>query len=68
MSAILPYVEVLPLRAEEYQEATSVLKDYNVKPSDALHIAAMNLNRIVKIASEDKGLDKVREIQRTWLG
>lgn len=66
-SSVLPYIQILPLRAEEYHVATTSLKTYGIKPSDALHLATMSLNGIGKIASEDKELDKVKEIERIWL-
>lgn len=65
-SIVLPYVEILPLGEEEYMKASEILKTYRVKPSDALHIAAMTLNGITRIASEDEEMDKVEEIQRIW--
>ena len=66
-SIVLPYVEVLPLAAEELREASEILRSSNVKPSDALHIAVMKLNGITKIASEDRELDKIEGIERIWL-
>ena len=65
-SIVLPYVEILPLGEEEYMKASEILKTYEIKPSDALHIAAMALNGITKIASEDEEMEKVEEIQRIW--
>ena len=66
-SIVLPYVEVLPLAAEEFREASEILRSSNVKPSDALHIAVMKLNGITKIVSEDRELDKIEGIERIWL-
>jgi len=64
---ILPYLEILPLNEKEYHKATQILKTYNIKPSNALHAAAMLTNKIAKIASENKEYDKIKEIKRIWL-
>ena len=48
-------------------ESLKILKPSNVKPSDALHIAAMKLNGIMKMASEDREPDKIEGIGRIWL-
>lgn len=66
-SIVLPYVEILPLSKMEYKKASEILKISNVKPSDALHIAVMITNNIVKIVSEDRELDKIKGIERIWL-
>ena len=66
-SIVLPYVEILPLNAKEFEKAAEILKSINIKPSDALHAAAMILNDISKIASEDREFDKIKEIERIWL-
>ena len=39
---------------------------YNLKPSDALHLAVMDNNGITIIATEDEDFDKTH-IKRTWL-
>ena len=66
-SIVLPYIEILPLNEKEYKKAAELLKTHNIKPSDALHIAAMTTNNITKIASEDKEYDKIKEITRIWI-
>ena len=40
-SSILPYVNILKLGEDEYIEVAKILSDYNIKPSDALHLGAM---------------------------
>ncbi len=64
---VMPFVRILPLGEDEYKEAAEIIKKYGVKPSDALHVAAMMLNGIVRVASEDRELDKVEGINRVWL-
>ena len=62
---VLPYVKILSLRQEEYIKA----RDYMdaLKPSDALHVAAMLNNGINLIASEDRDFDRVEGIKRVWV-
>ena len=64
---ILPYVVVLSLGEEEYTSAKEILIRYNIKPSDALHVASMKNNGIRHIVSEDKEFDKVEDVERIWL-
>jgi hypothetical protein len=66
-SIVLPYVDILPLAEKEYKKTAEILKNYKIKPSDALHIAVMTLNGISKIASEDKEIEVVKGIKRIWL-
>ena len=64
-STVLPYSEILSLGEREYEKAAEMLGTCTIKPSDALHVAAMTLNNMSKIASEDKGFEKIKEIGRT---
>ena len=66
-SSILPYVNILKLGEDEYIEAAKILSDYNVKPSDALHLGAIKRNNIMFIASEDSEYDKIDWVKRIWL-
>ena len=66
-SIVLPYVEILPLGEKEYEKASEILKTYNAKPSDALHVAAMNVNNVLMIASEDRDFEKIEGLKRVWL-
>ncbi|RLE80066.1 MAG: PIN domain nuclease [Thermoprotei archaeon] len=66
-SAIRPYVNILNLREDEYEEAAETLSKYNIKPSDALHLGVMKKNNITYIASEDTEYDKINWIKRLWL-
>ncbi len=66
-SIILPYITILPLGEDEYNEAAKIIEEYHTKPSDALHIGAMKTNDIRVIASEDKELDKIEGIRRIWV-
>ena len=64
--AVIPYVEVLPLRVDEYLEAKKLIVRLDLKPSDALHAATVLLNKLDAIASEDRDFDKVG-LRRIWL-
>ncbi|BDC18864.1 type II toxin-antitoxin system VapC family toxin [Acidianus sp. HS-5] len=64
---VLPNSLILPIRKEDYETAKSIMLNYNLKPSDAFHVAVMLNNSINKIISEDKDFDRVKEIERIWL-
>ena len=66
-SIVLPYVTVLELGEEEYREAAGLITRYNLKPSDALHLAAARLNGINIVISEDRELDRIPVIKRVWI-
>jgi predicted nucleic acid-binding protein len=63
---VLPFVEVVPLEAEDLYRAEKYLVNYGFKPSDALHIATMEKTGATLIVSEDKEFDKVSWIKRVW--
>ncbi|OYT31017.1 MAG: PIN domain nuclease [Thermofilum sp. ex4484_79] len=65
-SIVLPFVEILSLGENESGKAIEILREYRIKPSDALHVASMVLNGIPRIASEDSEYDKIDEIARIW--
>ena len=64
--AVLPYMDVLSIGLEEYSLAKKFMTLYNLKPSDALHSAAIIANRFDTIASEDKDFDRA-SIKRIWI-
>ena len=66
-SIFLPYVTVIALGEEEYREAAKLMARHNLKPSDALHIAAMKVNNIRLVISEDKELERVPGVERVWI-
>ncbi|RLI78868.1 PIN domain nuclease [Archaeoglobales archaeon] len=65
-TAVLPYVSLLPIGELEYHKAKIHIKRYNLKPSDALHLAVMDNNGIATIATEDADFDRTH-IKRIWL-
>jgi len=66
-SIVMPYITVIPLGEEEFNEAREIILRYNLRPSDALHVGAMRSNGIKIIASEDADFDKVDGITRIWI-
>jgi len=63
---VLPFTEVIPLGAEDFFAAEKYLVDYNLKPSDALHVATMEKAGTSLIVTEDKEFDRVAWIRRLW--
>ena len=59
--------EVILLAEEDLQATERYLADYDVKPSDAIHLATMDKLGITSIVSEDEELDAVKGIKRVWL-
>ena len=66
-SVIMPLIEVIPLSHEDYERIKDVIKQYNIMPSDAIHISAMKKMGIKKIVSEDEDFDIIPGIERIWL-
>ncbi|WP_297062741.1 type II toxin-antitoxin system VapC family toxin [Thermococcus sp.] len=63
---ILPVVKVLPLTFFDYLMARGIITRYNLKPSDALHIAVIQNNGLQAIVSEDEDFDRL-PLKRLWL-
>jgi predicted nucleic acid-binding protein len=64
---VLPYVNVFPLTILDYLTAKEIILKYNLRPSDALHVATIQNNGLQAIVSEDEDFDKL-PIKRIWLG
>jgi len=64
--AIIPYVNILPIRTDEYVKAKEIMRKYKLKPSDAIHIATIINNGLQAIATEDRDFDKLG-IKRIWI-
>ncbi|MEM1522212.1 MAG: type II toxin-antitoxin system VapC family toxin, partial [Thermofilaceae archaeon] len=63
-SFVKPFVQLLRIGLEEYEEAEEIIRLYEIRPSDALHLAVMKVNGIGRIVSEDRELDKVGWVKR----
>jgi len=57
-------IKLIPLGEEVFNELNDILKKYNLKPSDAIHLAAMKLEGINIIVSEDADYDKIKDVRR----
>ncbi|AFL66163.1 type II toxin-antitoxin system VapC family toxin [Desulfurococcus amylolyticus] len=66
-SNVLPYISITSLGEEEYKQAIKFLSNYNLKPSDSLHLGAMINNGINTIVSEDREFDKIPIVRRLWI-
>ncbi|MFZ8825211.1 MAG: type II toxin-antitoxin system VapC family toxin [Desulfurococcales archaeon] len=66
-SNTLPYINIINLGEEEYRQAIKFLLDYNLKPSDFLHLGAMINNGINIIVSKDGEFDRVPIVKRLWI-
>lgn len=64
--AIIPYVNILPIRIDEYVKAKEIMRKYKLKPSDAIHVATIINNGLQAIATEDRDFDKLG-IKRIWI-
>ena len=62
---ILPFVEVIPIERKDFKLMKQFLLKYNLKPSDALHLATMSKIGCNTIITEDKEFDKTH-IKRIW--
>lgn len=66
-NVILPYVKPIPIEESDFKAVEKYLMRYEVKPSDAIHLATMEKEGIVHIVSEDKQFDRIDSIRRIWL-
>ena len=62
---VIPYVEVLPIGLMEYLKAKENMLKYNLKPSDAIHLAVIENNGLQAIVTEDEDFDRI-PIKRIW--
>jgi uncharacterized protein len=64
---VLPFSTVLPLDESDVSLMEKYLSKYKMKPSDAIHLSAMEREGVPNIASEDRELDSVKEVKRIWI-
>jgi predicted nucleic acid-binding protein len=64
---VLPVVQVLPLTLYDYLAARGIMLKYNLRPSDALHVAVIENNGLQAIVSEDEDFDRL-PLKRLWVG
>ncbi|MBI2668331.1 type II toxin-antitoxin system VapC family toxin [Candidatus Woesearchaeota archaeon] len=63
----LPHLGIREVRRETIIEAHDLMKHFNLKPRDAIHLATMRLENETEIISEDPDFDIVPEIKRIML-
>ncbi|RLI24615.1 PIN domain nuclease [Candidatus Bathyarchaeota archaeon] len=66
-SNVLPYTTIISLGEEELDHAEKMMLEYDLKPSDALHLGAMISNNMKLIVSEDREFDRIPTIKRLWI-
>ncbi|MBS7653307.1 type II toxin-antitoxin system VapC family toxin [Candidatus Bathyarchaeota archaeon] len=66
-SIILPYTEIIPIEEEDIRPFEEYLLKYDLRPSDALHLATMEKVGSNHIVTEDEEFDRVKEVERIWL-
>ncbi|MEM2208717.1 MAG: type II toxin-antitoxin system VapC family toxin [Nitrososphaerota archaeon] len=64
---LLPYIEIIPIEEKDLKLIEKFLLNYNLKPSNAIHLATMEKVGIKNIVTEDEDFDKVKEVKRIWL-
>ncbi|MHB8565703.1 MAG: type II toxin-antitoxin system VapC family toxin [Nitrososphaerales archaeon] len=63
---VLPYSTVIPIDELDFSLMERYLSKYKIKPSDAIHLSAMEKEGVTNIASEDGEFDDVKEVKRIW--
>ena len=66
-NTIMPYSELIALDEYDIDTMGDYLMRYDLKPSDALHLATMKKLGVTHIATEDREFDRVEETKRIWL-
>ena len=60
-------VRILPITFQDYLRAKEIILSYNLRPSDALHVAVIENNGLQAIVSEDEDFEKL-PLKRLWIG
>jgi len=66
-NTVLPYAELIVVEESDIDTMGNYLARYDLKPSDAIHLATMKKEGITHIATEDKEFDRIKETKRIWL-
>lgn len=65
---ILNIASIISIGGEHWGFMREAVLKFNLKPSDALHVATMKRSEIKYIITEDSDFDKVEGTSRIWLG
>ena len=60
----MPNLEIVAVPFNAPLAAARMMKEYNLKPRDAMHLATMQHYGITTIASDDKDFDRIKGIKR----
>jgi len=63
---ILPFTSIVPIEEGDYKLMKGYIKKYNLKPSDAIHLAVMDKIGITTVVSEDEDFARTH-IKRLWI-
>jgi len=63
----LPNLLFLDIKKSLLFKAQELIKNYNLKPRDAIHAASAIVNDINEIISDEEDFDKIKEIKRIGL-
>jgi len=64
---VLPCTEILPIEGKDMRVMEKYLTKYNLKPSDAIHLATMEKAGVTNIVTEDQEFDRIPGIKRIWI-
>ncbi|MEM2123033.1 MAG: type II toxin-antitoxin system VapC family toxin [Candidatus Bathyarchaeia archaeon] len=64
---LMPLLEIIPIDYGDYDVMKVTMKNHDLKPSDAIHVASMNKAGVKHVVSEDVEFDKIPWLKRIWL-
>ncbi len=57
-------LKIIDINLDILKKMLEIYKKYNLDPRDSIHLAAMQLNEIKIIISQDSDFDKIKDIKR----
>ncbi|MCE7733513.1 MAG: type II toxin-antitoxin system VapC family toxin [Candidatus Heimdallarchaeota archaeon] len=66
-SIIQKSTTILPIDSRTYTNMRDTLLKTSLKPSDAIHVATMQIHEIDTIITEDNDFDTISNINRIWI-
>src|SRR3989338_3824099 len=64
---LLPELAICDVTHKIFLDSLDIMQHEKMKPRDAIHVATMRENKILKIISEDSDFDKIKNIKRISL-
>lgn len=68
LDRVVEFLTIIQLDDEDYKRMKEFMLNYDLKPSDALHVSTMSKTKTSYIISEDGEFDRVEWVRRVWLG